>query len=74
MGSIRYIPRAVKAAETKRRLDDVVEPRFIRIGGKRAALRLEPVFWAALREIADSRGQAVEELLRDIVPRRCRAI
>lgn len=68
MGSIRYIPRAIKAAETKRRLDDVVEPRFIRIGGKRAALRLEPVFWAALQEIADSRGQAVEELLQDIVP------
>ena len=31
-------------------------------------LRLEPIFWAALEEIADERGQAVDELLRDIVP------
>lgn len=68
MGSIRYIPRAAKAAEAKRRLDDIVEPRFVRIGGRRAALRLEPIFWAALEEIADERGQAVDELLRDIVP------
>lgn len=68
MGSIRHIPRVAKAAGTKRRLDDIVEPRFVRIGDRRTALRLEPVFWAALEEIADERGQAVEELLRDIVP------
>ena len=68
MGSIRHIPRVAKAAGTKRRLDGIVEPRFVRIGDRRTALRLEPVFWAALEEIADERGQAVEELLRDIVP------
>ncbi len=68
MGSIRYIPRVAKTTGTKRRLDDIVEPRFVRIGARRTALRLEPVFWAALEEIADERGQAVEELLRDIVP------
>jgi predicted DNA-binding ribbon-helix-helix protein len=68
MGSTRYIPRAVSAAGARRRLDDIVEPRFVRIGPRRTALRLEPVFWAALEAIADERGQAVEELLRDIVP------
>ncbi|MBL0931184.1 MAG: ribbon-helix-helix domain-containing protein [Alphaproteobacteria bacterium] len=68
MGSTRYIPRVAKAAGAKRRLDDIVEPRFVRIGTRRTALRLEPIFWAALQEIADARGQAVEELLRDIVP------
>jgi len=68
MVSIRQMPRAARAVEAKRRLDDIVEPRFVRIGDRRTALRLEPVFWAALEEIADERGQAVEELLRDIVP------
>lgn len=68
MGNIRHIPRAAHAVGAKRRLDDIVEPRFVRIGDRRTALRLEPVFWVALEEIAKERGQAIEELLRDIVP------
>ncbi len=68
MGSIRHMSRAAKAVGAKRRLNDIVEPRFVRIGDRRTALRLEPVFWAALEEIADERGQAVDELLRDIIP------
>jgi predicted DNA-binding ribbon-helix-helix protein len=47
-----------------------VEPRFLSVGRRRAALRLEPAFWRALEDIAADRRLEIEELLRDIAPPR----
>ncbi|MCM0019753.1 MAG: ribbon-helix-helix domain-containing protein [Tagaea sp.] len=47
-----------------------VEARFVSVGRRRAALRLEPAFWRALEDIAIERRLQIEELLRDIAPPR----
>jgi predicted DNA-binding ribbon-helix-helix protein len=47
-----------------------IEPRFLSVGRRRAALRLEPAFWRALEDIARERRLEIEELLRDIAPPR----
>jgi predicted DNA-binding ribbon-helix-helix protein len=47
-----------------------VEPRFLAVGRRRTALRLEPAFWHAIEDIARERRLEIEELLRDIAPPR----
>jgi predicted DNA-binding ribbon-helix-helix protein len=47
-----------------------IEPRFLGVGRRRCALRLEPAFWRALEDIAGERRMEIEELLRDIAPPR----
>ncbi|MCA3248351.1 MAG: ribbon-helix-helix domain-containing protein [Tagaea sp.] len=47
-----------------------VEPRYLPVGRRRCALRLEPAFWRALEDIARERQLDVEGLLQDIAPPR----
>ena len=41
-------------------------PRTIVLGNHRTSLRLEPVMWAALADIADQRGKTVHDVIAEI--------
>lgn len=41
-------------------------PRNVYVKGRRTSLRLEPVMWDALADIADERGRSIHELVTGI--------
>lgn len=43
-----------------------IHKRSVRIAGHPTSISLEDVFWSALREIADARGQRLSVLVEDI--------
>ena len=42
------------------------QPRSIRLNGRRTSLRLEPVAWVSVIEIADREGMTVDELIQGV--------
>jgi predicted DNA-binding ribbon-helix-helix protein len=41
-------------------------PRSVYVKGRRTSLRLEPVMWDALADIAEERGRSIYELITEI--------
>jgi predicted DNA-binding ribbon-helix-helix protein len=49
-----------------------LQTRNLTISDRRTSVRLEPIFWNGLREIADKRNMTIHELAREILNKKPR--
>jgi predicted DNA-binding ribbon-helix-helix protein len=50
----------------RKRYNPTQRPRTIVLGNRRTSLRLEPVMWAALADIANQRSKTVHDVIAEI--------
>jgi len=55
-----------KRRRSRRAAPPPIVPRNVRVGPRRTSLRLEPIMWDALRDIAEERGGTVDDIVTEI--------